>query len=48
MDYTCTDYRIEMILLSLKRRLQHETLSDADKKDILVKIKEMEALMGLE
>jgi hypothetical protein len=48
MDYTCTDYRMEMILLSLKRRLQHETLSDAEKKDIIIKIKEIEAGMGLE
>ena len=48
MEYTCADYRIEMILLNLKRRLRHEGLSEEEKDDILLKIKKIEAKMGLE
>jgi hypothetical protein len=48
MQYTCSDYRIEMILLNLKRRLQHEGLSEEEKGDILLQIKKLEAKMGLE
>jgi hypothetical protein len=47
-DYTCTDYRAEMILLSLKRRLHREHLGDQEKNDILLKIKQLEKEMGLE
>ena len=48
MEYTCAEYRIEMILLNLKRRLQHEGLDEEERDDILVKIKKLEAKMGLE
>jgi hypothetical protein len=48
MEYTCADYRIEMILLNLKRRLQHEDLGDEEKNDILLQIKKLEEKMGLE
>jgi len=48
MEYTCADYRVEMILLNLKRRLRHEGLSEEEKDDILLKIKKIEAKMGLE
>jgi hypothetical protein len=48
MEYTCTDYRAEMILLSLKRRLYLEDLNQEDRNDILLKIKELEASMELE
>jgi hypothetical protein len=48
MKYTCADYRVEMILLNLKRRLRHEGLSEEEKDDILLKIKKIEAKMGLE
>ena len=37
-----------MILLSLKRRLEHENLEDKEKKDLRRQIKKLEAAMGLE
>jgi hypothetical protein len=48
MEYTCADYRFEMILLNLKRCLQHEGLSEEERDDILLQIKKLEAKMGLE
>jgi hypothetical protein len=48
MEYTCADYRIEMILLNLKRRLKDKWLSEEERDDILLKIKQLEAKMGLE
>ena len=48
MNYTCTDYRTEMILLGLKRRLELEGLSAEEKKEILKQIKKLEAAMGLD
>ena len=48
MGYTCTDYRAEMILLSLKRRLYLEDLNQEDRNDILLKIKELETSMEFE
>ncbi|MFO7972236.1 MAG: hypothetical protein R6U40_10855 [Desulfobacterales bacterium] len=48
MEYTCADYRIEMILLYLKRRLKHKDLGEEERGDILLQIKKLEAEMGLE
>ncbi len=48
MKYTCNDYRTEMILLGLKRRLELEDLSAEKKKEILKQIKKIEAEMGLD
>lgn len=48
MKYTCTDYRIEMILLSLRQRLKQEDLDDAEKQDIILQIEKIEAVMGLD
>jgi hypothetical protein len=48
MKYTCTDYRTEMILLGLKRRLELEDLSAEEKEEILKQIKKIEAAMGLD
>jgi hypothetical protein len=48
MEYTCIDYRVEMILLTLKRRLQHEGLSKKERDDILLQIKKIEERIGLE
>jgi hypothetical protein len=48
MEYTCADYRVEMILLNLKRRLQHQGLSEEEREHILLQIKKIEAKMGLE
>ena len=48
MKYTCTDYRTEMILVSLRQRLQHEDLTEAERKDILSQIEEIEAEMKID
>ena len=48
MEYTCADYRIEMILLGLRQRLQHENLSETERNEIIVQIKKLEAAMELD
>ena len=48
MNYTCNDYRAEMILLGLKRRVERNDLSEEERKDMLVKIAEFEAAMKLD
>ena len=45
--YTCTEYREEMILLGLKRRLENKALSDAEKKELKKEIKQLEKQMGM-
>ena len=39
---TCTDYRAEMMLLGLKRRLAQNNLSDTEKQAIEAEIKKIE------
>jgi hypothetical protein len=48
MKYTCADYRIEMILASLRQRLREEKLDEAERKDILSQIEKLEATMELD
>ncbi len=48
MEYTCNDYRTEMILLALKQRLEQDGLSEKEKEDLLKKIAKFEALMGID
>jgi hypothetical protein len=48
MKYTCTDYRTEMILVSLRQRLKQEDLNEAERKDILSQIEKVEAEMELD
>jgi hypothetical protein len=48
MKYTCTDYRTEMILVSLRQRLKQEDLNEAEKNDIILQIEEIEAAMELD
>ncbi|MEE8430063.1 MAG: hypothetical protein V3S16_02330 [Candidatus Desulfatibia sp.] len=48
MEYTCVDYRTEMILLGLKRRLELADLSAEEKEDILKQIKKLETAMELD
>jgi uncharacterized membrane protein len=45
--YTCSDYREEMTLLSLKRRLAREDLSEEEKRAIIEEIKRLEAIMRM-
>jgi len=48
MKYTCTDYRTEMILVSLRQRLKKENLNEDEKKDLILQIEEIEAAMELD
>jgi hypothetical protein len=48
MKYTCAEYRIEMILVSLRQRLRHEDLDEAEQKNILSQIEKLEAAMKLD
>lgn len=47
-QYTCTDYRQEMILLGLRRQLSDPQLSDAQREEIAKKIQELECQMGMD
>ncbi|RLJ04801.1 MAG: hypothetical protein DRP14_02875 [Candidatus Aenigmatarchaeota archaeon] len=47
MKYTCIDYRSEMKLLGLKRRLEEENLSEEEKALILQEIEELEKEMKM-
>ncbi|GAB6904857.1 conserved hypothetical protein [Desulfosarcina cetonica] len=46
--YTCTEYRQEMILLGLKRRLTDPQLSEADRLRLTEEIRELEKQMGMD
>ena len=46
-NYTCNDYREEMILLGLQKRLNQENLSDKEKQEILREIEVIEKQMGM-
>ncbi len=46
--YTCNEYREEMILLSLRRRLNSEKISDKEKNDLLKQIDELEKKMEMD
>ncbi len=47
MKYTCVDYRSEMKLLGLKRRLEEENLSEEEKAQIVEEIEELEEEMKM-
>ena len=47
MEYTCVDYRSEMKLLGLKRRLEEENLTEEDRAQIVQEIKELEEEMEM-
>ncbi len=47
MTYTCSDYRLEMMLLGLKRRLNEETLSESEKEKLLKEIRKIEDEMEM-
>ena len=46
--YTCTEYRQEMILLGLKRRLADPGLSEAEKRSLAERIHQLEQEMGMD
>ncbi len=45
--YTCSEYREEMILVTLHKRLQQKDLTDEEKQVILKEIRRIEEQMGL-
>ena len=46
--YTCTEYREEMILLGLKRRLADPDLPETEKRRLLERISQLEQEMGMD
>lgn len=46
-NYTCNEYREEMILAALQRRLQQEDLSEEERAELLREIAEFEERMGM-
>ena len=47
MEYTCVDYRSEMKLLGLKKRLEEENLTEEERGQIVQEIKELEKAMKM-
>jgi len=45
--YTCRDYREEMILLGLRRRLNQADLGVDERKEIIKEIENIEKQMGM-
>jgi hypothetical protein len=46
--YTCVDYREEMTMLGLKRRLKDENISEEEKQAIILEIRKLESLMQID
>jgi hypothetical protein len=46
--YTCADYRKEMILLGLRRRLNEKDLTAEERERLMSEIRELEAEMGMD
>ena len=46
--YTCNEYREEMLLLGLKRRLHAEDVSEEERESLVARIKDLEASMGMD
>lgn len=45
--YTCNDYRAEMRLLGLNRRLAEDALTESERSQLLSEIQALEAEMGM-
>jgi hypothetical protein len=46
--HTCVDYREEMTILGLKRRLREQNISEEEKQAIILEIKRLESLMQID
>ena len=46
--YTCADYREEMAILGLRRRLRDENITEEQKRAIIEEIKRLEAVMQID
>lgn len=47
-QYTCSDYRAEMILMGLTRRLHQETLTRQEREEIVRQIDQLKSTMGMD
>lgn len=47
LKYTCTEYRQEMILLGLQKRLSSGNLTVEEKESLMMEIKRVEEEMGI-
>ena len=47
-QYTCTDYRQEMILAGLRKQLAERQLDESEEKKLREQIRRLEAEMGLD
>jgi hypothetical protein len=47
-NYTCTEYREEMILLGLQKRLASKDLTSKEREGLLKEIAEVEKQMGID
>ena len=45
--YTCNEYREEMMLLGLQRRLHAEDMSEEERERLKERIRDLEAAMGM-
>lgn len=46
-QYTCNEYRTEMILLALHKKLQRDDLAEAERQELLQQIARLEKIVGL-
>lgn len=46
--YTCTEYRQEMLLLALQRRISQEKLTEAERRELEENIRKLEAEMDMD
>lgn len=47
-QYTCNEYRQEMVLLGLRRRLEQEDLTDEERRELRARLMELESEMELD
>ena len=47
-QYTCREYREEMVLLGLRRRLSQGDLSEEERRALRARLKELEAEMEMD
>ena len=47
-NYTCLEYREEMLLLALKRQIEDPALPETEKRRLAEKIFELEQKMGMD
>ena len=47
-NYTCSDYRQEMILLGLRKQLNDDCLTDKERQRVLDQIEKLEEKMGMQ